>query len=142
MKDLSKELFDLYMQLPRRFKRLLGGSLEEVVLGLTDIKILDELSRIGPCKMSDLAESLVVTMGGLTPHVDRLVEKGYVRRFKDEERDRRLVLVEVTPEGQEVLANSKECFLKVLSNRLEELSPTQRDKLLDAIRVIRESLKF
>jgi len=43
-------------------------------------KILNELDKIGPCKMSDLSDALVVTMGGLTPHVDKLVEKGLVRR--------------------------------------------------------------
>jgi len=59
MDKLSEYLFDLYIQLPRRFKRLFYASMQdqELQLGLSELKILNELDKIGPCKMSDLSDA-------------------------------------------------------------------------------------
>ena len=55
-----------------------------------------------PLRMTDLAERLILSKGGTTKVVDRLEAKGLVRRIKDPS-DRRALIVEITPEGQEAL---------------------------------------
>jgi len=144
MDKLPEYLFDLYIQLPRRFKKLFYASMQdqELQLGLTELKILNELDKIGPCKMSDLSDALVVTMGGLTPHMDKLVEKGLVRRFRDEERDRRLVLVEITDEGKRLLKETKEQFLCTLEHHLERFSDKERDEIAKAVETLRKAFEF
>jgi len=144
MDKLSEYLFDLYIQLPRRFKRLFYASMQdqELQLGLSELKILNELDKIGPCKMSDLSDALVVTMGGLTPHVDKLVEKGLVRRFRDEERDRRLVLVEITDQGQRLLKETKEQFLRTLERHLEKFTEREKEDIAEAVETFRKAFEF
>ncbi len=144
MDKLSEYLFDLYIQLPRRFKRLFYASMqdEELQLGLSELKILNELDKIGPCKMSDLSDALVVTMGGLTPHVDKLVEKGLVRRFRDEERDRRLVLVEITESGKKALKDVKEHFIATLEDYLSKFNERQKKDIARAVKILRETIDF
>jgi len=115
---------------------------QELQLGLSELKILNELDKIGPCKMSDLSDALVVTMGGLTPHVDKLVEKGLVRRFRDEERDRRLVLVEITDQGQRLLKETKEQFLRTLEHHLEKFTNEEKDDIAKAVETLRRTFEF
>jgi len=144
MDKLPEYLFDLYIQLPRRFKKLFYASMQdqELQLGLSELKILNELDKIGPCKMSDLSDALVVTMGGLTPHMDKLVEKGLVRRFRDEERDRRLVLVEITDEGKRLLKETKEQFLCTLEHHLERFPDKEREEIAKAVETLRKAFEF
>lgn len=88
-------------------------------------------------KMGELAEALVITRGGLTKLVDRLVKAGLVERtFCDT--DRRVSYATLLPAGAELL----EEMVPVVSTELElafaaRLSERQADDLrttLDAVR--------
>lgn len=88
-------------------------------------------------KMGDLAEALVITRGGLTKLVDRLVKAGLIERtFCDT--DRRVSYATLLPAGSELL----EEMVPVVSGELElafaaRLSERQADDLrstLDAVR--------
>jgi DNA-binding MarR family transcriptional regulator len=88
-------------------------------------------------KMGDLAEALVITRGGLTKLVDRLVKAGLIERtFCDT--DRRVSYATLLPAGNELL----EEMVPVVSGELElafaaRLSERQADELrttLDSVR--------
>lgn len=55
--------------------------------------------RTEPMKMSDLSKQLLVSNGNATTVVDRLEQEGMARRVASE-KDKRVVLVELTPEGR------------------------------------------
>ncbi|HMG27611.1 MAG TPA: MarR family transcriptional regulator [Acidimicrobiia bacterium] len=65
----------------------------------TDHRVLEILNRKGPMTAGDLATAGHLTTGAVTAVVDRLEEVGYVRRVRDTE-DRRRVLVEQTVDGR------------------------------------------
>jgi DNA-binding MarR family transcriptional regulator len=88
-------------------------------------------------KMGELAEALVITRGGLTKLVDRLVKAGLVERtFCDT--DRRVSYATLLPAGAELLAE----MVPVVSSELElafaaRLTERQADDLratLDSVR--------
>ncbi len=67
--------------------------------------MLATLRRAGaPYQLSptELFRSMMVTSGTMTNRIDRLTEKGYVRRVADPE-DRRGILVELTQQGLELI---------------------------------------
>ena len=88
-------------------------------------------------KMGDLAEALVITRGGLTKLVDRLVKAGLIERTFCET-DRRVSYATLLPAGAELL----EEMVPVVSGELElafaaRLSEPQADELratLDTVR--------
>ena len=88
-------------------------------------------------KMGDLAEALVITRGGLTKLVDRLVKAGLIERTFCET-DRRVSYATLLPAGAELL----EEMVPIVSGELElafaaRLSEPQADELratLDAVR--------
>ena len=55
-----------------------------------------------------LAERLQIAHHSTVELIDRLVERGYIQRCRDET-DQRRVLVSLTPQGEEVLRNSLAC---------------------------------
>jgi DNA-binding MarR family transcriptional regulator len=67
----------------------------------TDLNCLDIIQRIGSMTAGELAVQSGLTTGAVTAVIDRLEEAGYVRRVRDDV-DRRRVMVEVTPEFQEL----------------------------------------
>jgi DNA-binding MarR family transcriptional regulator len=67
----------------------------------TDSRALDIIERLGPVSAGRLSLDAGLTSGAVTAVIDRLVEKGYVRRVADPD-DRRRVLIEKTERLEEV----------------------------------------
>jgi DNA-binding MarR family transcriptional regulator len=68
--------------------------------------VLTWLQDQGPLPMSDIADRVGITMAGATGLVDRLVHAGWVTRERSAE-DRRVVMIHLTPAGQEAVAQDK-----------------------------------
>lgn len=74
---------------------------EGMGINRTDHRLLEILNRKGAMTAGDLAKAGHLTTGAVTAVVDRLEEVGYVRRVRDSE-DRRRVLIERTPESTKI----------------------------------------
>jgi len=68
----------------------------------TDFRCLDILSRGTAITAGQLAVEAGLTTGAVTALIDRLEQAGYVRRVRDEE-DRRKVLIEPTKRSVEIV---------------------------------------
>lgn len=107
---LLEELEHAMMQISwlgqRQFMQLLDS--ERFRLTLPQFYTLLYLQQMaGNCKMSDLADATYQSAASLTGVVDRLLEKQLVARTRHP-RDRRQVMVVVTPLGSELIAEVKE----------------------------------
>lgn len=71
-------------------------------LGMTHGRMLIILAQTGPQKASVLAEQLLITSGGATGIADRLIELGYIKRERNEQ-DRRVVMLDITEEGLKIV---------------------------------------
>ena len=104
--------------------------------------MLATLRRSGaPYRLSPgaLLRSLMVTSGTMTNRIDRLEEKGLVRRVPDPE-DRRGILVELTEQGRELIDTAlpahvanEERILKALSKEEQHTLATLLGKLLSSL---------
>lgn len=90
-------------------------------VGLSEaLVVLQLIFAGGRLRMADLADTLVVTRGGVTKIVDRLVGAGYLERVPSEE-DRRVVFAEVTPAAFEFIRRYQPVFEGVAERRLAGL---------------------
>ena len=101
--DLTVEgIVDRIGGLSRRFRRMLDETLAEHELAQGEWHVLGQLVRTGkrfsPGKLAATAE---LSTGAMTNRLDRLEERGLVRRLPDPN-DRRALEVEVTDEGRHV----------------------------------------
>jgi DNA-binding MarR family transcriptional regulator len=87
---------------------------ERLGLNPTDHKVAELLSRTGPLTAGELAEHTGLTTGAITGVVDRLERGGFVRRDRDPE-DRRRVIVQPTW-GTEKVAKAEGLFASLLAS--------------------------
>jgi MarR family transcriptional regulator, organic hydroperoxide resistance regulator len=71
-------------------------------LPLTHYEPMSVIDRLPRCRVYDIAEELRITTGGTSKLVDRIEASGYCRRLPNPD-DRRSSLLELTPEGKQVL---------------------------------------
>jgi DNA-binding MarR family transcriptional regulator len=90
-------------------------------------------------KMGDLAEALVITRGGLTKLVDRLVKAGLLERTFCET-DRRVSYATLTPAGRDLLAEMRPAVIAELEVAFAaKLTTAEADALREALDRVRDS---
>jgi DNA-binding MarR family transcriptional regulator len=111
-------------------------------LGVTsnELEVLGTLVARGPLSAGDLARRTGLTSGAITRLIDRLVERGSVRRLADPE-DRRRVLVEITPGAMRACDPFYEPIAREGTALLEQLSEKELDVILQYLRVSYEFTK-
>ncbi|SFK74907.1 DNA-binding transcriptional regulator, MarR family [Paenibacillus sp. 1_12] len=90
-------------------------------LSLPQANMLHMLHKEGIQRVSDLAERLCMTPGGLTLLCDKLEEKGLILRYRDEG-DRRSVYLEISPQGLEACVASNELKNQLVEKMLQGIS--------------------
>lgn len=104
----------------------------------TDARCLDILDRLGTITAGRLAEESGLTTGAVTAMIDRLEAAGYVRRVRDRE-DRRRVLVDLTPRARRAGGALYEPLALRWAQFSERLTIEQVELLLEFVRLGRET---
>lgn len=88
-------------------------------LSITEIHTIEAIGKEGNRTMGEIAHDLRITVGTLTTAINRLIKKGYVERKRIEE-DRRVVLVSLTENGEEVFNTHSIFHKEMIDTILEE----------------------
>lgn len=100
--------------------------------GLTGPQVvcLREIQREGPMNPGTLARAVSLTPPTVSGILDRLEVRGLLTRQR-RNRDKRQVLVQLTPEGEELLARTPPPLQELFTQRFREL-PSRRQKEIAA----------
>jgi len=111
-------------------------------LGLTssELEVMGTLVARGPLSAGDLVKRTGLTSGAVTRLIDRLVERGSVRRLPDPE-DRRKVLVEATSSALKVCEPFYGPIAKEGTALLHGLTEDQLEVILEYLRTSYEFSK-
>jgi len=119
---LLERLEEVALQLARRMHAKMEVSMAQGVTG-SQFFVLKRIREHGQMTVSAAAEEIGVSLSAVTALVDRLVKAGLVTRRRDED-DRRLVWLEVTPQGEQALqtclAGRKQIMEKYLGRLAEQ----------------------
>lgn len=102
--------------------------------GLTpsQLLVLQEIERRGEAIPSAIAAALQFSQATITSLVDRLVVRGLVTRRRSE-RDKRQMLLRITPEGDRLLAGAPDMPQGQFRERFTALAPWERAMVLAAL---------
>ena len=108
---------------------------EQFGLAEGDFDVLATLRRHGDVSLTpgDLTRATMVTTGGMTKRLDRLEEKGWIRR-EEHPRDRRGKHIALTDEGRELIDRTVAAHYENEARLLADLSPEERDQLAGLLR--------
>lgn len=104
--------------------------------------VLSNLRRSGPPHRKtagSLADSSLLTSGGVTFRLDKMEADGFVRRVRSEE-DRRVVYAELTEAGLRKIDEVFEDYIALEQEMLAGLSTHERDALADLLRMLNQSV--
>ena len=100
-----------------------------------DMHVMEAIGIDERKNMTTVAKALHVTTGTLTISINSLVKKNYVERERSEE-DRRVVLVSLTPKGQQAFLHHQRFHEQMIETIVEQLSEEEQrvmEKALDRI---------
>lgn len=112
-------LEEVFQQMIRRLHAELDHHLAQGITG-SQFFVMKRIERRGRMMVSEMAGDMGVSLSAITALVDRLHKAGFVRRVRDDS-DRRVVWLEVTPEGREVLQSCQLTRRRILEKFLGQL---------------------
>ena len=99
--------------------------------------ILGLLRENGPQTMAQLGRALSVCRQQMTLHIEELIRKGLVTRAQGE-KDRRTVVVALTPEGEQALDSREAEMARALYPIFDRYTDAQKQGLYETARTMRE----
>ena len=139
--DLNTEPMGVVLRI-QALAKILGDQTAETLqtfdLQWWQYDVLSSLRRQGkPFIMTatELADSAMLTSGAMTNRIDRLEADGLVRRIRDDN-DGRRVLVQLTNKGISLVEEATEARFETAGDALDSLSTQQRNSLSDLLRLV------
>ena len=142
-KELRKyiwQLDDLVPTLVKHFQILDPHKLYGIKITLQQYLALDTLVKKGSCTISDLSKSLGTALSTVTELVDRLTKRRFVRRKRDI-KDRRVVWVNLTNTGLEILKKINVKKQRQAAIVLEKLTKGDRGTLINILKVVSQTVE-
>jgi DNA-binding MarR family transcriptional regulator len=104
---------------------------------LSWFEVLEAVKRSpsGPPRMSELAEWLTLSRGGITKLVDRLQDAGYLERVSCSE-DRRSLFAALTPAGEKLLVEMRAVYEGELERHLRGLTAEEAALITSALQTV------
>jgi DNA-binding MarR family transcriptional regulator len=121
-------------------KSINPANLYKIELTSSQIKVLATFAERDCYTMTELSQLLSVTLPTMTAMVDRLIQNGLVKRHRDEN-DRRVVLVKLTPEGKKVIDNIMTIRKQEIEKLFQVFSPQEVVLFVDSIEHVAQLLK-
>ncbi len=137
LEQKASELMAQVTEIIRRYRSRQRDFVREAETELNhrEVDALLLLGLEGAMTMSRLAQDLVLSVSSATMIVDKLVQKGIVSR-EHSSNDRRVVMIQLTQEGEQTFRVVHEDFLHIGRTILGSLTEPEQDTLLDLYRKI------
>ncbi len=99
-------------------------------ISVSQCYIIETLNRYGALTMKGLAARMRLSVSTITRVIEPLIRKKLVSREEDPN-DRRVRLIELTPEGRKVFMKNWSSIIESEESILEQFSPEHREVLID-----------
>ena len=119
----------------RSMAEVLEASVAEEGMCLSDFAVLEVLLHKGSLPISTIGEKVLLTNASMTSAVDRLEERGLVRRMNSGG-DRRVRLVELTACGRRLITDVFGRHEQEIERMMSGLGAAQKDQMRSGLKTI------
>lgn len=129
--DREERTLNAFIKLMRATDSLnnrLNRQLSDAGLTVSQFGVLEALLHLGPLNQKALGEKLLKSGGNITLVIDNLEKSGWVERHQDPE-DRRSMLIHLTDEGEDFIANYFPKHLSRIKKEFDVLSDEELEQL-------------
>jgi len=126
------DALNAFIKLTRATESVISRILQEVPtdnnLTLSQFGTLEALYHLGPLCLGEIGEKILKSSGNMTTVVDNLEKRGLVRRERDQE-DRRQILVHLTKEGESLISTIFPMHVDVITQEMTLLTSEELQEL-------------
>ncbi len=142
MEKAKKIINELLVEVFNHILSIEGETLRNrgVKLSMSEVHVLEAIVKTNEPTMTNISRRLRVTVGTLTTAMNRLVEKGYAKRHREEE-DKRKVIVGVTKKGEEVLQIHDEFHEEMIEATFQDMKLDENEVLLQSLENLSDYFK-
>lgn len=135
LNELLVEVFNRILSIEAENMRNLG-----VKISMNEIHVIEAIEKTEEPTMTHIARRLRITVGTLTTSISKLVEKGYVKRYRDLE-DKRKVFLSLTKKADEVLEIHDTFHEEMIDATIQDLNLEMDERLLVSLKNLNEYFK-
>ena len=128
--ELNKLLVSTYREITR-IEEMVLQNLSKGNLSITELHMLDVIGRNG-CTVTDISQSMGISMPSATIAIKKLEKKGYVTKAKDSD-DARRVCIQLTLLGRRADAAHYWFHRHMVKSVEKQFAPEERELLLRAL---------
>ena len=135
---LSDTSLKLWVVLARAFDAVEHHSRASITrfgLGTTEFGVLEALYNKGEQPVCDVQRRILVESSSTTYVVDKLVKRGLVRR-RHSGKDRRVVLLRLTPSGRRLIARIFPTHARAIHDAVAALRPREQAQAIRLLRAL------
>jgi len=128
---------ELAASLIREMREFIAGAIlnnqriaDRLGINYTDQQVLNLVDLLSDAKPGDLARLTGLTTGGITMSLDRLEKAGYVRRERNPE-DRRSVIIRMAPERRRKIIEQHQSANQIMAKIFAAYGEQDLDLILD-----------
>ena len=142
MDSPKKIINELLVEVFNHILSIEGQTLRErgIKLSMNEVHVLEAIVKTEEPTMTNIARRLRITVGTLTTSTNRLVEKGYAKRHR-EELDKRKVLVSLTNKAVDVLKIHDNFHEEMLDALFTDMNLEEDELLLQSLENLSEYFK-
>lgn len=117
---LTRAVDSLSARLSRRSK----------IEGLTSTQfgVLESLYHLGSMCPGEISKKVLKSSGNITLVIDNLEKRGLVRRVRDQE-DRRMIMVSITQQGHDLISTILPGHISAIVEEMNALTPNEQEQL-------------
>jgi DNA-binding MarR family transcriptional regulator len=131
-------LIRLLAQTYQAFEQFSAGHIRQLGLTPPQFDVIATLGNTSGMSCKELSEKTLITKGTLTGVVDRLTDKGLVRRVPMEH-DRRSVFIMLTPEGEDLFTRVFPAHIGYMSKAFAAFSHEELDSCIAELSHLRNA---
>lgn len=134
MSKAKKVINELLVEVFNHILSIESSKLKErgIKISMNEMHVLEAIKKTKDPAMSNIARRLRVTVGTLTTSVNRLVEKGYATRKREEE-DKRKVIISLTDKAIKSLKIHDDFHEEMLDALFSDMNIEEDEVLLQSL---------
>lgn len=133
--NLSLKAFVVIMKASKTLDELVKKDIADHGMKMSDFAILEALFHKGRQTIKQISEAVLINTGSITYVIDKLEKNDYLQRIHCKE-DRRVVYIEITPKGNDVMNEIFPKHQKMIEELFSDIKDEDKRTLIDTVKTI------
>lgn len=133
--NLSLKAFVVIMKASKTLEEIVKKDIAKHGMKISDFAILEALYHKGRQTIKQISEAVLINTGSITYVIDKLEKNNYLERIHCKD-DRRVVYIEITEKGKEVMNEIFPKHQQVIEEIFSDIPDEHKQIIIDTVKTI------